>query len=43
VKHLAEVHGGRVLVRSEVGAGSRFTIDLPLRRVLSPEKVEASV
>jgi signal transduction histidine kinase len=28
VKHLAEVHGGRVLLRSEVGEGSRFTIDL---------------
>ena len=30
VKHLAEVHGGRVLVRSDVGKGSRFTVELPL-------------
>jgi signal transduction histidine kinase len=31
VKHLAEVHGGRVLVHSNVGEGSRFTVELPLR------------
>jgi signal transduction histidine kinase len=30
VKHLAEVHGGRVRVRSDVGQGSRFTVELPL-------------
>ena len=30
VKHIAEAHGGRVLVESEVGKGSRFTIDLPV-------------
>jgi two-component system phosphate regulon sensor histidine kinase PhoR len=30
VKHLAEVHGGRVLVHSNVGEGSRFTVELPL-------------
>lgn len=30
VKHLAEVHSGRVLVRSDVGKGSRFTVELPL-------------
>jgi signal transduction histidine kinase len=35
VKHIAEVHGGRVLLRSEDGAGSRFTIELPLRDVAS--------
>ncbi len=28
VKHVAEAHGGRVLVRSAVGKGSRFTIEL---------------
>lgn len=32
VKHLAEVHGGRVVVRSEPGQGSRFTVELPLTR-----------
>lgn len=31
VKHIVEAHGGRVLVRSAVGEGSRFTMELPLR------------
>jgi signal transduction histidine kinase len=30
VKHIVEAHGGQVLVRSAVGQGSRFTIELPL-------------
>ncbi len=30
VKHIVEAHGGRVLVRSAVGQGSRFTIELPV-------------
>jgi len=40
VKHLAEVHGGRVLVRSEPGRGSRFTVELPLRRAPLPQPEE---
>ncbi len=30
VKHIIEAHGGRIVVQSEVGKGSRFTIELPL-------------
>jgi signal transduction histidine kinase len=30
VKHITESHGGKVRLRSEVGSGSRFTIELPL-------------
>ena len=29
VKHIVEAHAGRVVVESEVGQGSRFTIELP--------------
>jgi len=29
VKHVVDAHGGRIVVRSAVGAGSRFTIELP--------------
>jgi len=32
VRHIAESHGGRVTVESEVGKGSTFTIHLPLVR-----------
>ena len=31
VKHVVEAHGGRVRVASEVGQGSRFTIELPIK------------
>jgi signal transduction histidine kinase len=30
VKHIVEAHGGRVTLRSEVGKGSRFAIELPM-------------
>jgi signal transduction histidine kinase len=31
VKHIVEAHAGRVTVDSEIGKGSRFTIELPTR------------
>ena len=41
VKHVAEIHGGRVVVRSEVGQGSRFTVELPLRPVAPRNDADA--
>jgi two-component system phosphate regulon sensor histidine kinase PhoR len=35
VKHLARSHGGEVIVRSQLGEGTEFTIELP--RTLHPE------
>ncbi len=32
VRHVATVHGGRVIVRSALGKGSRFTVELPRKR-----------
>jgi signal transduction histidine kinase len=36
VKHIAEIHGGRVTVFSTVGEGSRFVVELPLPILNSP-------
>jgi signal transduction histidine kinase len=33
VKHIVEAHGGRVLVQSAPGKGSRFTIEIPTARI----------
>ena len=43
VKHIVEAHGGKVLVRSAPGQGSRFTIELPLesqRRRKDAKRIE---
>jgi len=38
VKHVVEAHGGKVLVRSAPGEGSRFTIQLPAPLAADPGK-----
>jgi signal transduction histidine kinase len=37
VKYVTEAHGGRVHVRSAVGQGSRFTVELPLHSAAQKE------
>ena len=39
-KHVAEIHGGQVLVDSRMGEGSTFTLRIPVRR--PPEPAESS-
>ena len=36
VKHIAEAHGGRVIVESASGQGSRFTIEVPVGKLQIP-------
>ena len=38
VKHIVEAHGGRIVVRSAVGQGSRFTLELPVSRTEARSK-----
>jgi len=42
VKHIVEAHGGRILVTSRPGEGSRFSIVLPLTNGGSPEDMRNS-
>jgi len=37
VKHIAQAHRGKVTVRSAVGQGSRFTIELPAAKTKSTD------
>jgi two-component system phosphate regulon sensor histidine kinase PhoR len=37
-KHVAEMHGGEVLVQSEPGKGSTFTLRIPIREALEDPK-----
>jgi signal transduction histidine kinase len=39
VKHIAEAHGGRVMIRSAPGKGSRFTLELPQQQPMSSDSL----
>jgi signal transduction histidine kinase len=41
-KHVAEMHGGEVLVDSEPGRGSMFTLRIPIRLALDDSKLDKS-
>jgi signal transduction histidine kinase len=42
VKHIVEAHGGRVIVQSEIGKGSRFTIEMPTNVEHSTTNIQPS-
>ena len=42
-KHLAELHGGRLTIESEVNVGTTVTITLPLSRIApAPPQIAAA-
>ncbi len=43
VRHMVELHGGRLELESEVGQGSRFTVVLPVETLADFEKHEAEL
>jgi two-component system phosphate regulon sensor histidine kinase PhoR len=42
VREIAELHGGRVTVESEIGVGSIFSLRLPLRREETPPQLNSA-